>query len=206
MIVLPSSISRSSALPTPWPWCSGSTKRSARRVTPERSTMPPKPTVWPSSVVAITSRPLSRTWRTWSHANGSSGNGEGFSARLGRDHSATRSARGGLVIHRRHSVVKLHRTHSATVNPPRPPRSVSASASRIRLRPRNASRPPGAAPCSQAVRPSSTSASTPCAARNDSGRAPRRRTHRGELIERDLARDVLLPEGAQGRTTPVVAA
>jgi hypothetical protein len=45
-----------------------------KRVTPERSTMP-KPTAgrrrsWPSPA------DRSRTWRTWSHANGSSGNGE----------------------------------------------------------------------------------------------------------------------------------
>ena len=94
MTVLPSSISRSSALPTPWPWCSGSTKRSARRVTPERSTMPPKPTV-----LAVVGRGHHHADR--SRAGGGrgptpkdrAGTAKRFSARLGRDHSATRCGR-----------------------------------------------------------------------------------------------------------------
>ena len=113
---------------------------------------------------------------------------------------------GDLVIDWRTSVVQLHRTHSATVNRPRPSISVSASASRIRLRPRNASRPPWARPASQAARPSSTSASTPSAARNDFWSRTSDGGRHGELIERDLAGDVLLPEVAERRAAPLVAA
>ena len=156
---------------------------------------------WPSPC-----RPLSRKWRTWSHAKGSSGNGEALSARLGRDHSATRCGR-RLVVDRRHGVVKLHRTHSATVNPPRPPISVSASASRTRLRPRIASRPPWAAPRSHAARPVLDELVDAVRGRNVLLVTHRHGwTHRGELIDRDLAGDVLRAEVDERVATAVVPA
>ena len=114
-------------------------------------------------------------------------------------------AGGDLVVDRRLGVVKLHRTHSATVNAPRPPISVSASASRTRLRPRIASRPPWAAPALPRRRPSFVHE------RVDAVRGQERRaghaptagaTHRGELIERDLAGDVLRAEVDERRRDP----